>query len=283
MPRGTKKRNFKKNKTRNNKKLRNTRRLKKGNKSKKRKQRRTRRKSKKGGAPCDGEQGISITHGCKPGRYSIIDIKDDGIYLVLGMTNNPIRGIKRKHEVLKWDSDSEKFNFPYLYKKLIRFKKGRVMNWEYKYTMDNSSNKSLILWLDSPSLSDNQLAKIFSNAYKNSSDSNEFYQFIQNEKDKKNKEKADMEAKRKAAKKLFLENYRQGVRKEYEAALKKERAAVAMEEEKVKKMTPKERNLYEIQQKREKWNKEYEEQLSSTAHENIISNDEKVFVWDPEN
>tara|TARA_B100001758_G_scaffold242226_2_gene250192 strand:- start:1020 stop:1904 length:885 start_codon:yes stop_codon:yes gene_type:complete len=49
MPRGTKKRNFKKNKTRNNKKLRNTRRLKKGNKSKKRKQRRTQRRRKKRG------------------------------------------------------------------------------------------------------------------------------------------------------------------------------------------------------------------------------------------
>tara|TARA_X000001036_G_scaffold439983_2_gene493499 strand:+ start:4232 stop:5191 length:960 start_codon:yes stop_codon:yes gene_type:complete len=48
MPRGTKKRNFKKNKTRNNKKIRNTRRLKKGNKTKKRKQLNQTRK-KKGG------------------------------------------------------------------------------------------------------------------------------------------------------------------------------------------------------------------------------------------
>ena len=268
MPHSTKKSYFKKKKTRNNKKIR--------------KQRRTRRKSKKGGALCGGEQGISITDGCKPGRYSIIDIKNDGIYLVLGMTNNPIWGIKRKHEVIKWDEKSKKFNFPYLYKKLIRFKLDRYKNWEYIYTMDNSNKQTLISQVDTYVTTDIECANFFSNAYNKSTDNNTFIRNIESEINKRKMKKEYDETMKKTKKAEHWKKYLQSQRKGYEAALEKERKAAAMEEEKVKNMTPEDRRFYYIQQKREK---EYEQYLPSTLYDNIIPDvkKKKSWEWDPEN
>ena len=276
MPRGTRKRNFKKKKTRNK------RRLKKSNNTRKRKQRRTRRKSKKGGAPCDGEQGISITGGCKPGRYSIINIKDDGIYLVLGMTNNPIRGIKRKHQVIKWDENSEKFNFPYLYKNLIRFKLDRYKNWEYIYTMDNSNKKSLILEVDTY-VTDFECADFFSNAYNTSTDNNKFIQNIESEINKRKKKKEDAETKRIEAVQNALKKYRQSVQKSHEAAIDKERAAAAAEATRYANMSPKEQRIYKIQQDREKRNNDYDDHLLNTTSNDHIISDYDEWVWNPEN
>jgi hypothetical protein len=94
MPRGTRKRYFKRKNTPNK------RRTKKRGNTRKRKQRRTRmRRKKQGGWKCDGYSNISKTGDCKPGKYSIITM-DDNTYLVWGMSEEHVGKNNRRNHIL---------------------------------------------------------------------------------------------------------------------------------------------------------------------------------------